>query len=319
VKKILITGVSSFIGFHLAKYFNKNESFEVIGTLTKNIFDYNGIQSTRLNILKKEGIIFEKLNLTDSNRIRAFINAVRPNIWINHAGYAENYGSFNYDLKKGMNINVYLLYTIYHALKENDCEGIIITGTNAEYSDSDVANKETDSCFPTTPYGLSKLMETLAAKQLSGYYGLTTRVARVYIPFGPLDSPKKLLPYLINQLKKNQRVELSPCLQNRDFIYVEDLARGYETLLSDFSRNSVFDIFNLCSGKATRLKDLLLMIVRILDSNPEFLNFGARKIRPGEPNVSYGSIQKAIDILDWKPLSLQEGLKHYINTVNNLL
>ena len=319
MKKILITGISSFIGFHLAKYFNKNENFKVIGTLTKNIFDYNGIQSTRLNILKKEGIIFEKLNLTDSNRIRAFIDAAKPNIWINHAGYAENYGSFNYDLKKGMNINVYPLYTIYPALKQNDCEGIIITGTNAEYSDSDVANKETDSCFPTTPYGLSKLMETLAAKQLSDYYGLTTRVARVYIPFGSLDSPKKLLPYLINQLKKNQRVELSSCLQKRDFIYVEDLVRGYETLLSDFSRNSIFDIFNVCSGKATRLKDLLLMIVHILDSNPELLGFGARKIRPGEPNVSYGSIQKAIDILDWKPLSLQEGLKHYINTVNHLL
>ncbi len=315
MKKILITGISSFIGFHLAKYFNKNENFKVIGTLTKNIFDYNGIQSTRLNILKKEGIIFEKLNLTDSDSVSAFINAVRPNIWINHAGYAENYVSFDYDLKKGMNINVYPLYAIYPALKQNDCEGIIITGTNAEYSDSDVANKETDSCFPTTPYGLSKLMETLAAKQLSDYYGLTTRVVRVYLPFGPLDLPKKLLPYLINQFKKNQCVELSPCLQKRDFIHVEDLARGYETLLNDFSRNSVFDIFNLCSGKAARLKDLLLMIVRILDSNPELLRFGARKMRPGEPDISYGSIQKAIDILDWKPLSLQEGLKHYINTI----
>jgi len=319
MKKILITGISSFIGFHLAKYFNKNENFEVIGTLTKNIFDYNGIQSTRLNILKKEGIIFEKLNITDSNRIRDFINAARPNIWINHAGYTENYGSFDYDLKKGMNINVYPLYTIYPALKENDCEGIIITGTNAEYSDSDVANKETDSCFPTTPYGLSKLMETLAAKQLSDYYGLTTRIARVYIPFGPLDSPKKLLPYLINQLKKNHCVELSPCMQKRDFIYVEDLVRGYEALLSDFSRNTIFDIFNLCSGKATRLKDLLLMIVRILDSNFELLKFGALKVRPGEPNISYGNIQKVIDILDWKPLCLQEELKHYINTINNLL
>lgn len=319
MKKILITGISSFIGFHLAKYFNKNENFEVIGTLTKNIFDYNGIQSTRLNILKKEGIIFEKLNLTDSNRIRAFIDATKPNIWINHAGYAENYGSFNYDLKKGMNINVYPLYTIYPALKQNDCEGIIITGTNAEYSDSDVANKETDSCFPAMPYGISKLMETLAAKQLSDYHGLTTRVARVYVPFGPLDSPKKLLPYLINQFKKNQRIELSPCLQKRDFIYVEDLVRGYGSLLNDFSRNSIFDIFNLCSGKAARLKDLLLMIVRILDTNPELLTFGARKIRSSEPDVSYGSIQKAIDILNWKPLSLKEGLKHYINTVNHLL
>jgi len=319
MKKIVITGISSFIGFHLAKYFNKNEDFEVIGTVTKNITDYNGIQLTRLNILKKERIIFEKLNLTDSNRVRAFIDVVRPNIWINHAGYAENYGSSNYDLKKGMDINVYPLYNIYPALKQNGCEGIIITGTNAEYSYSDIANKETDICFPTMPYGLSKLMETLSAKQLSDYYGLATRVARVYLPFGPLDSPKKLLPYLISQLKKNQSIELSTCLQKRDFIYVEDLARGYGALLGDFSRNSLFDIFNLCSGKATQLKDLLLMIVRILDSNPEFLNIGARKIRPGETNVFYGSIQKAIDILDWKPLSLQEGLKHYINTMDHLL
>ena len=46
MKKIIITGVSSFIGFHLAEYFSKN--FKVYGTLSMNLENYTDINEIRL-------------------------------------------------------------------------------------------------------------------------------------------------------------------------------------------------------------------------------------------------------------------------------
>jgi UDP-glucose 4-epimerase len=39
------------------------------------------------------------------------------------------------------------------------------------------------------------------------------------------------------------------------------------------------------------------------------LNFGARKMRAGEPQISYGDNSKARLILDWHPRPLDEILK----------
>ena len=43
MKKIIITGVSSFIGFHLAKFFSAN--FKVYGTLSMSIDNYDYINA----------------------------------------------------------------------------------------------------------------------------------------------------------------------------------------------------------------------------------------------------------------------------------
>ena len=62
---------------------------------------------------------------------------------------------------------------------------------------------------------------------------------------------------------------------------------------------TLIDIFNICSGNAAKLKDLLLMIASELGSSHDLLKFGARQMRAGEALVSHGSNKKAIEILGW--------------------
>ena len=64
MKRILITGVSSFIGVHLARYFS-NEEYHVINTISKDISNYQGIQKTRIESLLNNDDEIRKLDLTN--------------------------------------------------------------------------------------------------------------------------------------------------------------------------------------------------------------------------------------------------------------
>ncbi len=311
IDKIVVTGVSSFIGVHLARFFSEKAG-RVIGTISRHIDDYEGIRLQRIQAARDKGVDIRSLNLVETESMVAFIQTEKPDLWIHHAGWATGYGDMDYDLQKGYAVNVACLRKLYPTLKANGCRGIIVTGSSMEYSESDNACTEDDVCWPSTPYGLSKLMETCRVRQLSEQYRMRTRVARIFIPFGSMDAPQKLIPSVVHALKAGEEIALSPCLQKRDFIHVNDLLIGYEALIHDLDRDLDFDLFNLCSGETTELRAFLGMFVSILNANPRLLLFGARSMRAGEAPVSYGSNEKARTLLKWTPSPLKNSILAYL-------
>lgn len=314
---IIITGVSSFIGFHLAKHYS-NTGVSVIGTISKPISDYDGIRAERLNELQRQNVSFEVLDLLDSTKIIDLIKAHKPQVWYHHAAWTQNYGSMEYDLLQAFEVNMQNMDIIYQQLKENGAKGIVLTGSNAEYSNNDNSAKETDFTSPITPYGLAKLTTTLRSYQLAHQFQLPTRVIRVFNPYGAYDAPKKLIPYIIEGLSNNTEIDLSACFQKRDFLFIDDLIVGFDLVTQHLSDPELFEIFNLCSGEATSLKEFLLLIAEGLNADSTLLNFGAKPMRPGEPEISYGSNEKAKTILNWKPRSLREGIKNYLASMESV-
>jgi nucleoside-diphosphate-sugar epimerase len=303
--RAVITGVSSFVGMHLASTFS-NVGWDVTGIISKPFESYDGIRAKRLEKLIGE-VSFVTSDLLDTIAIKQVIDDCQPDLWIQHAGYTENYGSLDYNLQKSLALNVLSLEPLYQHLAGNEC-GVIITGSSMEYSFCDLANKEKDSCWPETPYGVSKLAESIEANRLAIQHGIPTRVARLYIPVGTFDSPGKLIDSVMGALHQNEIVDLSPCSQKRDFLGVSDIAEAYLKLADDFPRQ-LFDVFNVCSGETKSLIEFLKDLCRITKSDEALLNFGARKMRAGEPQISYGDNSKARLILDWHPRPLDEILK----------
>jgi len=300
VQTVIVTGVSSFVGMHLARRFAR-EGFRVVGTLSRPRADYEGIRAARLRILDG-AITFAELDIADVAATGRLIERERPSLFLHHAGFADAYASLDYDEAKGFAVNVVPLAHIYRCLAGTGC-AVIVTGSSAEYSTSDDANREDDPCRPDMPYGLSKLAGTLRARQLAERFGVLTRVARLYIPFGPLDNPGKLLAQVIGGLRRGRPVDLSPCTQARDFIGVTDLCDAYVALQRDMPRTR-FDIFNICGGAPVILRDFLADIARFMKADPALLKFGARTVRAGEAPVSYGSNEKARRLLAWNPADL---------------
>lgn len=308
---IAINGISSFIGSHLAIHFLKKK-YIVFGLISKPLESYESIRKKRINISKKAGVKIKELDLLKKDKIIDFISFAKPDYFIHHAAWTNNANSINFDLNKALFVNVLPLRTIYEEMSKYSSKGIIITGTNAEYGDIQYPCLESHNCMPTTPYGLSKLSETVMAYQLSKEFNLPSRVGRIFNPLGSLDNPRKLIPSLIRELKSNREFKLSSCKQIRDFIYVEDLVDGFQKLTMDLERGG-FDIFNLSSGEGISVKSLIKLIADQLAADHSLLKFNSLPMRIGEPNFSVGDNNKAIRILKWEPNSIREIIYKVVN------
>lgn len=312
LKTAVITGVSSFVGCHLATTFAAN-GYRVVATTTRRVGDYDGIRAARLARVAAIADMVQ-LDIEDAAAIKTLVDKVRPDVWVHHAGYADKYHALDHDFERSVAVNVLPLAGLYAALAPTKTP-IIITGSSGEYADGDAADTENDTGEPVLPYGRAKLMETEEAHRLAELHGVPTRVARLYIPFGDLDNPQKLLSQVVAHLKSGQAVDLSPCEQRRDFIAVEDVCRAYLLLVNDMARQT-FDVFNICSGEAVTLRTLLEGIADALGADPALLQFGAIAMRAGEAPVSYGSNEKARTVLNWQPQPLADAIHAYIEQDN---
>ena len=183
------------------------------------------------------------------------------------------------------------------------------------YSDTEKLCLESDSCLPSSPYGQSKLKETLTALELSDKFGIPTRIARLFIPFGAMDNPNKLIYYVLERLQNGDSVDLSPCKQKRDLIYIDDVVEAYYLLVKDLNRGGA-EIFNICSGHAISIEDLVKWIAEKIGASKSLLNFGARTMREGEQMISCGNNDKAREILEWKLGNVKDGISKLINFKN---
>lgn len=313
-QKIWITGASSFVGAALAGYWRK-KGHEVLGLHSRPIHAYEGIQRKRLDSLVSKKVRLEELDVRNPVALKKSIQEFSPTVAVYHAGWVDRYAGWDYDFDRGYAVNVAPLGILVETLRDVGARGLLATGSAAEYPDGDGAHKESTKGIPSTPYGLSKLMETVRLEQLAHHHNVRIRVVKLFIPFGLGDTPSKVIPSVVGRLMKGEPVNLSPCLQRRDFLYVDDLLDGYDRLLLNLEEEARFEVYNLCGGKAICLRQVLEKLADHLGAERNLLRFGAIPLRAGEPKICYGSRRKAFQKLGWTPRPWLEGIKAYAESV----
>lgn len=309
--RVLLTGGTSFVGYHLAAGFHA-AGHSVTATRGGSRLDTVGEE--RVRRLEGLGVPFVPLDLTDHDAVMRTAAEIEPEVWIQHAGYTKDYATDAYDISTGFALNVAPLRPIYAAMARLGGK-VIVTGTVAEYPDSDQPHGEDEVGVPHTLYGFSKWTETLLAQHLARRHDVPSRVARLFLPFGPLDASGKVLPAALTALRNGEAIKLSPCQQRRDFVAVEDAVAMYLAFLDDFPRTR-FDIFNCCSGTSPRLQDVILALAQDLGADPALCEFGAIPARPGEPEIVAGSNAKARELLSWTPLEWTEAVRHFARSAD---
>ena len=122
--------------------------------------------------------------------------------------------------------NLKILLNLFERFKKDDGLRLFIQFVSSEeYGSEGSPFKEENREYPNSPYALVKQLTTNTAMMLHRNYGFPAMVVRPGNLFGPGQSRSKFIPYVIDQLKKGEPLNVSPCEQKRDFIYVDDLAR----------------------------------------------------------------------------------------------
>lgn len=177
--------------------------------------------------------------------------------------------------------NLKVLLNLYERFKdETKLKLFIQFGSSEEYGNDGSPFVETMREEPNSPYALVKQLTTNTAMMLNRNYAFPIMVVRPGNLFGPLQGGKKFIPYVIDSLKHNAPLNVTPCEQKRDFIYADDFAWAIRELLKNHTK-AVGQIINVSSGESLSLKSIIEHCRKVIGSKSE-VNYGAIPYRENE-------------------------------------
>lgn len=266
MERIFLIGGSGFIGKNLVNQFMKKYEVHVID---KFIDEQFFAERTEVKILKKD-LVEEKVPE----------NYPSPDYIINLASIVA--AERNLALFDGLiSSNLKVLLNLYERFKdEKNLKLFVQFGSSEEYGNEGSPFKESMRECPNSPYALVKQLTVNTALMLHANYEFPSMVVRPGNLFGKYQNASKFIPYVIQQLKANEPLNVTPCEQKRDFIYAEDFVWCINQLILNYEE-AVGKIVNVSSGESITLKDII-EICRIHVLSGSEVNYGAIPYRENE-------------------------------------
>lgn len=241
-KKILLTGANGTIGWFVSRILLQKE-FEVYAP-------------TRRESTTGGGIRWIKGDILDDAFIGRIMAEIRPECLIHLAWNLEE-GHYQ------SNKNYSFLSSGIHLAKtfvENGGERVLYIGSSFEYAASEYPLKETDALdLSRTHYAFCKHHLHEIAERYCCANSVSCGYARIFSNFGVRDTHKfRLMELLWEHFLNDQPLVIKGGSLLRDFIYVKDTAAA----LVQFLESGVEGTVNICTGKATSVKDFVTLFAK---------------------------------------------------------
>lgn len=310
--KILITGSSGFIGFHLSKYLLANKR-SIYGIDNLNTYYDTKLKRQRLEILKKyKKFKFYKLDINNTNKIEDIIIKNKISYVIHLAAQAGvRFSILNPKTYVKNNINGF--FSILEACKNCKIKHLIYASTSSVYgNDKDQPSKETNSTDnPLSFYAATKKSNEVMAYAYSNIYGLPTTGLRFFTVYGSYGRPDMAL-FKFSKAIKNQKIVYLYNNGNhkRDFTHVSDVVKYISKIITKKSnKKPSYQILNIANSKSKKLKKFLKIIEKYFDKKAIVKNL---KLQKGDVKDTYGDVKKIISITNYKPKTdIEKGLKDF--------
>lgn len=308
LNKVLITGATGFIGSHLAKRL-VCEGYEV------GIIKRKGSNEWRIKGISDK-IVAYGADLRDMQGISKIIHDFRPDAVFHLATYyAVEHAQHEVPLM--VDTNVLGTLNLLEASK-NSVKLFVNTSSCFVYKQSKETLKENSDLHPLNLYALTKICGEQACTFYTENYGLKTITFRLFPPYGPADHEKRLIPYLIRSLLDGIKPRMTTGKQKWDFVYAGDVADAYLRLLSVPCSPREHEIFNIGTGDAVSVREVVSRIKEIIgtDLEPEW---GAIPHRKNEVWFTCADVSKTEKFLKWRPETriLDEGLEFTVEWYRN--
>ena len=311
--RILVTGASGFIGYHLSKSL-LDDGCEVFGIDSLNDYYDPNIKLARLDKLKSyTNFKFEKIDISHKASIAKAFKRFNPQKVVNLAAQA----GVRYSIENPyayMRSNLIGFINIIELCRHNNVEGLIYASSSSVYggnekipfSEEDKVNK------PLSLYGATKRANELIAYSYSHLYDLKTTGLRFFTVYGPWGRPDMAIFIFTQKILQNKSI---PVFNNgdmkRDFTFIDDVISGIKAAIG---KNYKCEIFNIGNNKSENLMDVISLIEENLGkkANIEFL-----PMQPGDVKASFADIKKSIDKLGFCPkTSIAEGIPQFTEWFN---
>jgi GDP-4-dehydro-6-deoxy-D-mannose reductase len=298
VMRVLITGITGFVGSHLAEY-ALTRDVEVVGTVrTRSRYDHVEAIRRRVRLIETE--------LRDASSVRALVADVRPD-WIFHlAAQSFVQASFNAPAETITN-NVVGQVNLLEAVRaEGLAPRFLAVGSSEEYGlvlEHETPIHEDHPLRPLSPYAVSKVAQDAMGYQYWRSYGIPVIRTRAFNHSGPRRGEVFATSNFALQLAEIEAGIRPPVIEvgnldpRRDFSDVRDIVRGYWSLLE---RGEAGEVYNLCSGHTWAIRDVLDFLVRSSKVPNVEIRQRPDRMRPSDVPLLVGDGSKITRTTGWK-------------------
>ena len=294
----LITGVSGFVGSHLAEYL-LDRKYSIAGTylIDKSLENLPGF-ADRLELFQ--------VDLRQKESIKKVVWAAQPK-WIFHLAAFSSVGfSFQRPEEALLNNFVSTLNVLEAVREMSDRPKVLLVSSSDIFGKVEnkwLPLKGKEPWAPRSPYAASKGAADLIGQAYFHSFKIPVYHALAFNHTGPRQGPGFAVPDFASQIAQIEAGAAPPVLSvgnlksRRDFSDVRDVVRGYELVLK---KGKPSEVYTFCSGKDRPVEKVLKMLLRLSKVKIKVKSDPARA-RPSEIPVLRGDFSKAKRELGWKP------------------
>ena len=297
--KVLITGITGFVGSHLADYLLSLGSIEIHGierwrSRTENIEHI------------RDKIKLVGCDIRDSISVTETIGKIKPDKIFHLAAQSFVPSSWQAP-QESLTTNIIGELNVFEAVRAVNINPVIqIAGSSEEYGlvlPDELPIKETNPLRPLSPYAVSKVGQDFLGYQYYKSYNMNIIRTRAFNHTGPRRGEVFASSNFAKQIVEIEKNKREPVIfvgnldARRDFSDVRDVVRAYWLATEKCLPG---EVYNISSGKALSIKEMLDLLLKISKVKVEIKQDSAR-MRPSDVNVLLGDNTKFCKQTGWKP------------------
>ena len=278
--KVLVTGSSGFIGFHLSKKLLEN-GLKVHGFDSMNNYYDIKLKKARLNILKDfKKFSFTRAKLENKKSLERIFKRFKPKVVIHLAAQA----GVRYSIDKPrvyLESNITGSYNIIEVSKKYNVVHLIMASSSSVYgANTKIPFKEIDKTeTQLSIYASTKKSNESLAHSYSNIWKIPITMLRFFTVYGPWGRPDMALFKFTKGILNNKKIDIyNYGKMYRDFTYIDDIVNGIKLLinkppklnqLNKFKNDSLssvapFRVLNIGNTKKVFLLDFIKEIEKNL-------------------------------------------------------
>ena len=298
--RVLITGITGFVGQHLAEHLlASHPEVELFGLRRwRSEMPPAVVHVPAVRILDGD--------LLDAPSLVRVLQASRPEAIFHLAASSSVAGSWDTPAEM-VQVNVLGTLHLLEAVRQLNLDARIMLACSAEaygvVAESELPIRESQPFRPVSPYAVSKAAVDLLGYQYSQAFGLRTVRLRFFNHCGPRQSARFVVSSLARQVAeieaglRRPRVDVGNLDVRRDFVDVRDAARAYWLAAT---RGAPGEVYNVAGGRSRSIREVLEHLLTLIEAPVEVV-FDPARLRPAELQVLEGDATRFREATGWRP------------------
>jgi GDP-4-dehydro-6-deoxy-D-mannose reductase len=308
--RALITGISGFVGSHLAEYLLEHTDWQVAGTVYGPEENIEHLRD-KLELYPAE--------LSELETVVSILKQAKPD-YIFHLAAQPLVSLSRRDPWGTLAINIHLQLNILEAVARlGSTASILVVGSSEEYGlvrPDELPIKETNPLRPTSPYAVSKVAQDMLGLQYHLSHKLFAVRVRSFNHIGPRQRPGFVAPDFASQIAEAEAGLREPVIRvgnlepQRDFSDVRDVVRGYHLLIT---QGKAGEVYNLGSEQAHPVREMLETLMA-LSRVPITVEQDSERLRPTDVPMIVSDCTKIREQTGWRPrTSFEQSLRDVLD------